>query len=226
MHFTKFSKIDYISRLDHLFSESFKDDKIKLAVFKFGYTEQRLEEGRVLFNELNRLVQEHSLAMKNKADINHQKQQLYRYVNKQYMKYLKIARIAFDSHIEAHDSLMLDGVREKTFGKWFAQVSVFCNNLLAIKSYWPYLESYGIKVSQIEELKRQLSQLELLSEKAIQMSGNVKMLTVKKNEQTLNVQSWISDYIKIARIALEDAPTILKKLGLGVNQPATKKKSD
>lgn len=225
MHFTKFSKVDYISRLNHLFSESFKDEKIKLAVFKFGYTEQRLEEGRMLFNELNRLEQEHGTAMKNRADINHQKQQLYRYVNKQYMKYLKIARIAFDSHVEAHESLMLDGLREKTYGKWFAQVSVFCNNILSNKEYWPYLESFGVKISQIEELKKQLNQLGLLSDRSIQMTGNVKMLTIQKKKQTLLVQDWVSNYIKIARIALEDAPIVLKKMGIAIKSTNEQPKS-
>lgn len=216
MHFTKLTKYDYLERVDSLFKNSIQDDKIRGAVFKFGYTDQRIEEGRGLFKVLNDLEDEHAAASSVKADLNHQKQQLQRYINKQYMKYLKIARIAFDGHIEAQESLLLEGVRDKVFNKWFSQVSVFCNNLIVNQSFWPFLESYGVKIASIEELKKQMNQLGLLSDRALQVSGNVKMLTRKKKEQTILVQQWVSDYIKIARIALEDAPLMLKKLGIDV----------
>jgi hypothetical protein len=218
MHFTKLSKYNYLEKIDSLLKTSISDDKVRGAVVKFGYSQQRIEEGRALFGVLNQLEDEHAAASKAKADINHQKQQLQLYINKQYMKYLKIARIAFDGHIEATESLMLEGQREKVFNKWLVQITIFCNNLLANPTYWPYLDAYGVKMDLIQDLKKQLTQLNILSDKALQVTGQVRMLTSQKRQQTVLVQQWVSDYVKIARIALEDAPQTLRKLGIGITK--------
>jgi len=214
MHFTKLSKSDYLYRVSTLFTNSVQDEKIRDAVFSYGYSQEKMEEGKKLYEILDSLEREYLRAIDIKAAINFQKQKLHRQVNKSYMKYLKIARIAFDQHIEARESLMLEGIRERIFEKWFHQVEVFCNNILGNAEYWPYLEQYGIRNNDIEGLKALLGELRVLADQTLKLTGQVKMITEKKRAQTIQVQNWVSDYIKIARIAFEDAPQNLEKLGI------------
>jgi hypothetical protein len=183
-------------------------------VFSYGYNQEKMGEGKKLYDALDSLEREYLRAIDIKAAINFQKQKLQRQVNKSYMKYLKIARIAFDNNIEVRESLMLEGVRERTFEKWKHQVAVFCNNLLINKEYWPPIEAYGISMNLIQQLKEQLEELNVISDQVIKLTGQVKLVTEKKRKQTILVQNWVSDYIKIARIALEDEPQNLEKLGI------------
>lgn len=214
MHFTKLSKSDYLYRVSTLFTNSVQDEKIRNAVFSYGYNQEKMEEGKKLYEALDSLEREYLRAIDIKAALNFQKQKLHRQVNKSYMKFLKIARIAFDQHIEARESLMLEGIRERIFEKWFHQVDVFCNNILGNSEYWPFLEQYGIKSKDIEGLKALLVELRVLADQTLKLTGQVKMITEKKRNQTIHVQNWVSDYIKIARIAFEDAPQDLEKLGI------------
>jgi len=214
MHFTKLSKTDYLYRVSTLFTNSVQDEKIRNAVFSYGYNQEKMEEGKKLYETLDSLEREYLRAIDIKAAINFQKQKLQRQVNKSYMKYLKIARIAFDQHTEARESLLLEGIRERIFEKWFHQVEVFCNNIISNSEYWPYLEQFGVRNKDIEALKEQLDSLRILADQTLKMTGQVKMITEKKRTQTIHVQNWVSDYIKIARIAFEDAPQNLEKLGI------------
>ena len=216
MHFTKLSKSQYLHQVNMLFVNSVSDETIKNAVCNFGYTEKRMAEGKRMFEDLDAIENEHTLKNDEKTSLYRKKKLKQNEVNRSYMKYLKIARIAFGDNIEAREALMLDGSRERTYKKWVFQVSVFCNNLLDNAEYWPELERYGVNKDHIKKLKSELLDLMELSDKGAKVTGLVKMLTQKKKKQTLKVQSWISDYIKIARIALEDAPDNLQKLGINV----------
>jgi len=214
MHFTKLSKTDYLYRVSTLFTNSVLDEKIRDAVYSYGYNKDKMEEGKKLYETLDSFEREYQRTIDIKAALNFQKQKLHRQVNKSYMKYLKIARIAFDQHTEARESLILEGIRERIFEKWFHQVEVFCNNILCNVEYWPYLEQYGIRNKDIEVLKGLLDELRVLADQTLKLTGQVKMITEKKRAQTIFVQNWVSDYIKIARIAFEDAPQNLEKLGI------------
>jgi hypothetical protein len=214
MHFSKLSKSQYLYQVNMLFTNSITDDVIKGAVCNFGYTESRLAEGKRMYEDLDAIEAEHGNKSVEKVTLYGRKKEKQKGLMRSYMKYLKIARIAFVSNIEAREALMIDGPRERTYKKWVFQISVFCNNLLDSSEYWPELEKYGVTKKHIQELKSELIEMNELSDKGAKVTGLVKMLTQKKQKQTMKVQSWVSDYIKIARIALEDAPQNLEKLGI------------
>ncbi|MBN2521054.1 MAG: hypothetical protein JXB17_11145 [Bacteroidales bacterium] len=216
MHFTKLSKSQYLFQVQVLFANSISDKEIRDAVCNFGYNEQRIAEGKRLYDELGAIETEHLVKTGEKVGLYNRKKEKHKELSRSYMKYLKIARIAFVSNIEAREALLLDGVRERTYKKWVFQVSVFCNNLLDNSEYWPDLEQYGVTKDHIVKLKKDLLELMDLSDKGAKVTGLVKMLTQKKKKQTQKVQDWVSDYIKIARIALEDTPQSLEKLGIVV----------
>ena len=216
IHFTKLSRTDYMSSVGVLFQTSTNDEAIRSAVVDFGYNDERLDEGKTLYNQLDALEREHDRVGGEKMKLVERKQLLQKSVAKAYMKYLKIARIAFAGHSQAMDVLLLEGTRERTYNKWFGQVMVFCNNLLEHKEYWPMMESYGVKALHVEKLKNDLNILSDLADQCNKATAAIKQLTQKKLKQTLKVQNWVSDYIKIARIALEDQPQHLVKLGIMV----------
>ena len=220
IHFTKLSRTDYMSSVGTLFKTSADDVAIRSAVSDFGYNEERLGEGRRLYDELFSLEKEWGRVGDERTILIHKKQSLQKAIAKEYMKYLKIARIAFVSHPQAIEVLMLDGARERVFNKWYSQVVVFCNNLIDHKDYWPMMAIYGVKSQHIEKLKKDLNSLSEMVEQSAQLTAKIKQLTLKKQKQTVKVQNWVSDYIKIARIALEDHPQHLSKLGIMVRGEA------
>ncbi len=214
MHFTKLSNASYMYKVHSLFLNSIGDDSIKRAVYSFGYSERKIRDGKSLFDALSAIDNEQVIVNQEKIKLNLERKKLQQKVHRDYMKYIKIARIVFAENHEANAILLLSGVRDRIYINWHFQVNVFCSNLLKTTDYWKELGEFGIHKSQIEALYSNLNELNILDEKCAKITGSLKGLIQKKRKQLVNVQSWVSDYVKIARIALEDAPQHLEKLGI------------
>lgn len=216
MHYTKFTKRDYLFKLDEITAYSIRRDEIRDAVSTYGYDESRLNEGRELWEKLKLLHIEALDKSTLKRNTFAAKKSLQKEVHKKYMKFIKLARIAFVNHIEAQEALMLMGARARTFDKWFVQVSVFVNNLLSSNDYLRIIGGLGISREDLNGLKIRLAELSELSDRCVKVTATVRMLNDKVKKETFVVQQWVSNYLKVARIALEDNPEVLALLGIGV----------
>ena len=214
MHYTKFTRKDFLYKLDEITAYSIREAEIRNAVRGYGYNQTRLNEGRRLWENLRLLYIEAQEKARLKRDCHAEKKLKQKEIHKIYMKYLKLARIAFVDDIEAQESLMLLGVRSRTYDKWFVQVSVFVNNLTSSTMYLSSMAEFGIKQKDLEALKKQLVELNELSDKCVRVTAVVRMLNDKVKKETIEVQQWVSSYLKVARIALEDNPEVLAMLGI------------
>ncbi len=214
MHYTKFTRKDFLYKLDEITAYSIREAEIRNAVSSYGYNQSRLNEGRRLWENLRLLYVEAQEKAKLKRDCHAEKKLKQKEIHKIYMKYLKLARIAFVDNIEAQESLMLLGVRARTYDKWFVQVSVFVNNLTSSTMYLNSMAEFGIKQNDLDALKKQLVELNELSDKCVRVTAVVRMLNDKVKKETIEVQQWVSSYLKVARIALEDNPEVLAMLGI------------
>ncbi len=214
MHYTKFTRKDFLYKLDEITAYSIREAEIRNAVSSYGYNQSRLNEGRRLWENLRLLYIEAQEKAKLKRDCHAEKKLKQKEIHKKYMKYLKLARIAFVDNIEAQESLMLLGVRARTYDKWFVQVSVFVNNLTSSTMYLNSMAEFGIKQNDLDALKKQLVELNELSDKCVRVTAVVRMLNDKVKKETIEVQQWVSSYLKVARIALEDNPEVLAMLGI------------
>ncbi|MCW3787038.1 hypothetical protein [Plebeiibacterium sediminum] len=214
MHYTKFTRKDFLYKLDEITAYSIREAEIRNAVSSYGYNQSRLNEGRRLWENLRLLYIEAQDKAKLKRSCHAEKKSMQKEIHKNYMKYLKLARIAFVDNIEAQESLMLLGVRARTYDKWFVQVSVFVNNLKSNSLYLKSMAEFGIKEKDLNGLKKQLVELNELSDKCVRVTAVVRMLNDKVKKETIEVQQWVSSYLKVARIALEDNPEVLSLLGI------------
>ncbi|MCW3804873.1 hypothetical protein [Plebeiibacterium marinum] len=213
MHYTKFTKSDFLLKLDSITSYSMKVEEVKDAVSGYGYDQARLKEGREMWERLRVLYYEARDKSVQKSKCHAEKKRMQNDIHKKYMKYLKLARVAFVNDIEAQEALVLTGVRARTYDKWFTQVSVFVNNLKSNEQYLRSIGEYGVKISDLDELKKGLLDITELSDKCVRITAVVRMLNDKVRKETIEVQHWVSSYLKVARIALEGSPEMMNLLG-------------
>ena len=130
------------------------------------------------------------------------------------MRFVKVARVALKKDAGASTQLDLKGDRKRSLSGWLAQASQFYNNALSNKSVLSALKEFGITEPK---LKAGLSELEaveaanLLQEKE---KGEAQAATQKRDVALDGLQDWLSDYLAIAKIALEDDPQLLEGLGV------------
>ena len=210
MHYTKHTKLEYLYKLKDITSMSIDIDDIRNVVRGYGYDSIKLSEGKQMADNLERLNDEVEKKSILKKRMFADKKKVQTEVHKKYMKFLKLSRIAFVYDIEAQEALLLIGARARTYEKWLTQVVVFIDNLMANTSYVKTLEGYGVTLNEIEEVKQRTIELSNLSSECVKITGVVRMLNHKIKKETIVMQHWLSSYIKIARIAMDENPKLGK----------------
>ena len=212
MHFTKLSFNEYMKRVAGLIGNSLGEAGIIQATARFGYDEKRLKEGEQIYRAVEMVDKEQAKAMQKKVKAHKERRSLHTSVRKKYMKMLQISRIAFDNDIIISKALQLEGPRETKLDEWMNQVAVFGNRLLGEKSWIEKLKTYGIGTKEINGLMTELDKLRSSAIQCEQYKTESKKQTALKRQKLKKLQGWVSDYLKIAKIALEEEPKLYEKL--------------
>ncbi len=203
MHYSKQKFHSFITNSRTILNISANANGLKEAIGDYGYTDDRLAQGYQLYDELVEIAQQQEKKEEEKKRCFDEKAECQAKLAAENMKFLKIARIVFNKDDEAYDVLMLKGARERIYNKWHYQVTVFCNNLLANPDYLEKMTSFGVSKQNVEKLKSDMEGLQRLTEECSRVTANVSKLVKEKRIRTVKWQEWLSDYIKIVRIAVQ-----------------------
>ncbi len=212
MHFTKLSFEEFMIKVAELIGNTLSDPNIMEAISRFGYDLKRIKEGENIYRRVIDVNESQNNALERKVKIHEERRRLHLAVKKKYMKMLQISRIAFDKDLIIRKALKLDGPREVNLDAWLNQVSLFGNRLIGEKGWAQNLKEYGITDKEILLLLGELDKLRTVSldcEKSKEVS---KKETSAKRELLKELQECVSDYLKIAKIALDEKPELLSKL--------------
>ncbi|WP_439185710.1 hypothetical protein [Carboxylicivirga taeanensis] len=214
MHYTKNSISSFQSGVELLFYNSLHQQSIKSAIERYGYREGDLIRIYNLNKELADAINASEVAKGRKREVFREKNQLFANIKREYMRYLKLARIALSDDIKAAEALMLNGARERTYKALLFQINAFISNLINNVEWLDAITVFNITRDALYELRRQVKELNHLSDRCLEAQGEVRRLTELKKRKLVDVQRHVSDYVKIVRIAFEDHPEALVSLGI------------
>ncbi|WP_185154506.1 hypothetical protein, partial [Fulvivirga sp. M361] len=138
--------------------------------------------------------------------------------NREYMKHVKIARIAARNDRGAFESLQLSGDRKRTLSGWLKQAKAFYANALANADLLTALAGFGITEAKLTAAQLQVLGVEQAFNRQLREKGEAQAATQHRDEAFDALQSWLADFIAVSRIALESESQYLEVLG--VVQPA------
>ena len=132
-------------------------------------------------------------------------------LDERYSMQLALARIVFRDDARAQARLMLLGLRKYAYNEWLRQISAFYHTLaaderLAMKIY-PYL-----KKTEINTRIRQITRIKKLYYKFRIEDRDVQAATLVRDETIDQLLEWGSDFITVAKIALETHPKLLEEM--------------
>ncbi len=188
---------------------------IRAALALYGYDEARLQEGQTLYQEAHALAEQQRVDYGEQYEATQNLGTLWEEANSVYTRSLQIARIALRDHHAAHDSLMLEGERKKSFSGWQQQANTFYSNLLASRQYLNAMALYGYNR---EGLAAEYAQVQAVADaNATQESrkGVAQNATQLRNASMDALDQWMSDFKIVASLALAENPQHLEKLGFG-----------
>ncbi|NJN59574.1 MAG: hypothetical protein HC879_19845 [Leptolyngbyaceae cyanobacterium SL_5_9] len=197
-------------------ANSLTNAQIQSYLKEFGYTPERIQQGKLLYEAALAAHQQQRAEYGDQRTATTALKQTWETAKKSYMRYVKVARIAFKDNAGVATRLELEGDRKKTLSGWLAQANQFYTNLLNAPELLTQLREYGITADKL-----QAGQAEVLAVDAANLSqktekGDAQTATQAKEKAIAALQSWMSDFTGIARLALESDRQLLEALGIVV----------
>ncbi|MGB5913954.1 MAG: hypothetical protein WBG63_03760 [Phormidesmis sp.] len=211
--------------IDNLLSEAqlaienaLNNPKVLAYLSDFGYTSARIQQGKKLYNiaAAAQLAQatEAGEQISTTATLN----EAWEIAKKTYIRFVKVARVAFKRDSGVSTQLDLSGSRKRTLSGWMAQATQFHKNALANKEILKALAEFGITKQKLEAGLKEVDALESANLMQEKEKGEAQAATQTRDAALDELQDWLSDYLAIAKVALEEDPQLLE--GLGVLQRA------
>jgi hypothetical protein len=197
-----------------MIDNTMSDDAIKNAVALFGYDDTKVAAGKALLDSVNALHQTQIKEYGEQYEASDSLKKAREAANLAYMRLLKIARIALKDDVAAYQKLNLLGDRRQSLSGWLGQSKQFFLNMLEDASIQGKMANFGITLEQIQAGKALVDQVEAANATHKKEMGEAQQATINRDSKMDELDSWLTDYVAIARIALEDTPQYLEKLGI------------
>lgn len=190
------------------------DPDILNALTAFGYDTARITAGKNLTDEVADLIARQKKEYGEQYQASAQVQEAWDRADRAYMKTLKIARIALRDNVMAQNALGLTGHRKNSLSGWLEQAERFYRNLLSDETLLTAMAEFGYTAEKLQaeqELVEAVHSANLIQEKE---KGEAQDATEKRDARADELDRWMADFKQVARIALEDNPQWLEKLGI------------
>jgi hypothetical protein len=191
-----------------------KNPEIQEKLIPFGYTPERMGEGKGLLNKVTRLmttqVEERSDQLIATDEL--VKSRITAYSD--YMITLKVVRVAFVGQPELLQRFNATGRRNKSLSGWLRDARIFYTNLLNSPDALAVMVGFGYSAERLEKELQAVNAVEDLHSKRLSEKSGAQQATIERDEAFDELAKWYSSFRAIARIALYDKPQLLEALGI------------
>ncbi len=190
------------------------DSEIAARLATFGYTAEKIQQGQTLYERALQLYQEQKARYGDQFGATDAFYEKWEEVRKAYIQQVKIARIAFKHNRDAWQKLGLEGERPRAFASWLQLAKRFYVYALGEEEIAERLAEFGLTTEKLQAVQSMVDEVEAMEHTQEGRRGEAQQATKQRDEAFDALQAWLSDYLAIARLALEDAPQLAEKLGI------------
>jgi hypothetical protein len=190
------------------------DLTLQEALAEYGYTTDRFRQGQALRESALALYQRQKGAYGDLFAAADALDAAQRQAHDSYMRHIKVARIALKDDRGAQQTLNLASRRKRTFAGWLAQAQQFYANALADRAILDRLAAFGITQSALATGQLHVEAIGTGDAARHQRKGAAQDATRARDAALAALDAWMSDFVKIARVALQDRPQLLEQLGV------------
>jgi hypothetical protein len=181
---------------------------------EFNWDVPRIEQGHTLYEAALQLVQKQRAEYGDQCQATQTLQAARKKAADPYMRYLKVARTTFKGDVGAAQKLDLNSARARALSGWLKQARQFYEGALQDETLLSQLAEDGITRARLTAGKALVDAVEEASIAQAKERGEAQDATQARNAALKALNAWHSDFIAVARVALQDRPQLLEKLGL------------
>lgn len=187
------------------------DAKTRMA--EFGYHKQRMEEGKTLLESMLSLQMQQEDCYSQEKGLKQQLTRDLEAVKALYKEHLGIARFVFRNDASMQAKLELYGPRKRSQASATHQIRKF---YIRVEEVMPQMKKYGAKAEEFAQAKAMIDAISAIRAKRKRCQGNAQSATQQRNKVKKELQGWLANFKKVARVALKDEQQLLEVFGIVV----------
>jgi hypothetical protein len=188
---------------------------IQEQMSKFGYTPERIAEGKALLAEVRRGEALQAESYSNKYTTSDEFVALQSTCYSRYIITLKVVRVAFRTLPGRLQEVHATGERRRSLSGWLDDSRIMYDNLLT-PAMLTEMAKFGYTAERLQQEREGVEAIAALYGKRMQELGAAQQSTIERDRLVDQLCDWYSDFRAIARVALYDEPQWLEVLGIVV----------
>lgn len=187
---------------------------IAAALAEFGYGAERMQQGQALYDAALTAQQQQQIEYGDQYGATAALQEARDRAQASYMRLVKISRIVTRNDPARQQKLGLNGARRQSLSGWLQQAQQFYVCALGDADFLAGLAEYGMSQEKVTAGRTELDAVVAAQDLQARERGEAQAATQTRDLAFDALREWLSDFITIARIALEEQPQLLESLGI------------
>ncbi len=187
---------------------SLAEAEIQALVSDYGYSAEKLDAGRLLFEAARAAVSAQETAAGAQQTATEALESARQGAYDAYQALAKVARATLSP--AALSGLGLAGSMPRSTAAFVTAAGTLFDNAAAL----PVLADFGYDAARIEKEHARLAAFNQANRKQEVAKGVAQQATAEQDVALEALNKWTAQYLKIARVALREKPQLLEKLGV------------
>lgn len=214
----KISEAKTLEQYRVTFENTESQPQIASTMAEYGYDSAKVAEGKALY-ETTRLAFDSNQTETGEATAAYALFESKRdQLDDIYSAHRKKAKVIFRDDLVTADKLEVSGTMPVAYVNWLETVRKFYNTSIADTVIQTKLSRLKITPDDLNAAKALIPEVETLRAAYLKEKGESQDATNIKDTAFAKLDSWMSEFYAVARIAMEDNPQLLEALGLVVKK--------
>lgn len=202
-------------------NNSINDPEILNLVSNFGYTKEKLEEGLNLYKAAVDIVNTRTRLAGAQYQATEELKVKEKLAREAYQNLAKVARAVFKQDQARLAQLGIVGEMPKKIAEFIARGYTVFDNALSIDEIKTALSHFGYDEAKLTEERQKIVDFDLANQRQEAAKGEVQQASKNQEKALKEMNEWVAQYIKIARVALKDKKQLMEKIGVRVYSSKT-----
>jgi hypothetical protein len=190
------------------------DAEIAARMTAYGYDAARMNEGKQRWAAAQAAVNQQTATEGTQREQTAQLRCCEQEARDAYQSLAKVARAVFPRHASQLATLGLTGRTPVNMAGFLTAATTLFDNALNNAQIKTTLASYGYDEAKLQSERAKIAACDAASQQQESAKGASQQATQERDAALKALNDWLSQFIKIARVALRDKPQLLEKMGI------------
>jgi hypothetical protein len=216
------SKAEKLNSMQLAIENTLDSQEIIELVAAFGYSAEVLDEGRTLYQNAIDAVNAKEAAHGDQKQATDDMLKARGVAETAYQGLAKVARAVFIDDKASLTALELWGIMPRATAAFFKRAYTLFDNALSVEGSKAALASYGYDEARVQSEREKIVVYDEANQAQEAAKGAAQQATQDQNKAMALMYDWYARYRKVAKVALQDKPQLLEKLGIPARTTLTR----